>query len=257
MSLQNTTNNEVEQIKLSERMLALAKLVRHGNILADIGTDHAYIPIYLVRSNWIPKAIAMDIGRGPLDRAQAHITQYHCEERIETRLSDGLDRVEVGEVDTILMAGMGGGLILQILMEGQEICQNADEIILQPQSEIEKVRRYLYENGYMIDREDMVLEDGKYYPMMHIKPDDLEHAMEWVDETARELVFRFGPCLLADRNEVLHSYLMKHLSISEHILEQLNMANDTGKKPVRQRIREVETERSYLKMALAFWEDME
>ena len=95
-------------VKLSKRMKAVASMVTPGNILADIGTDHGYVPIALVQRERIPKAIAMDINKGPLQRAKDNIVLYHMEEYIETRLSDGVEALLEGEVDTILIAGMGG-----------------------------------------------------------------------------------------------------------------------------------------------------
>ena len=93
-------------------MKAVASMVTAGNVLADVGTDHGYVPIALVQRKKIPRAIAMDINKGPLQRACEHIAEFRLEDYIETRLSDGVAKLEVGEVDTILVAGMGGELAL-------------------------------------------------------------------------------------------------------------------------------------------------
>ncbi|MBR5315862.1 MAG: SAM-dependent methyltransferase, partial [Firmicutes bacterium] len=129
-------------IKLSKRMKAVASMVTPGNVLADVGTDHGYVPISLVQRKRIPRAIAMDINKGPLQRACEHIAEFQLEECIETRLSDGVKKLEVGEVDSILIAGMGGELVIHILTDGMEVCRSAKELILQPQSELEKVRQF-------------------------------------------------------------------------------------------------------------------
>ena len=118
-------------------------MVTTGGILADIGTDHAYVPIALVQRQKIKGAIAMDINEGPLARAQEHIRAARLEEYIQTRLSDGAEALLPNEADSILIAGMGGELILHILTEGESVCSTAKELILQPQSEIHKVREYL------------------------------------------------------------------------------------------------------------------
>ena len=123
-------------IKLSERLATAASLVSEGNKLADVGTDHGYVPICLVLEKKIPGAVAMDINRGPLVRAREHIRQYGLETYIQTRLSDGVAALAPGEADSILAAGMGGGLVMHILSEGQEVCRKAKELILQPQSEL-------------------------------------------------------------------------------------------------------------------------
>ena len=144
----------------------MASMVTTGGILADIGTDHAYVPIALVQRQKIKGAIAMDINEGPLARAQEHIRAARLEEYIQTRLSDGAEALLPNEADSILIAGMGGELILHILTEGESVCSTAKELILQPQSEIHKVREYLRQHQYKIEDEDMVCEEGKYYPMM-------------------------------------------------------------------------------------------
>lgn len=110
----------------------------------------------------------MDIRTGPLERAREHIRMYGMEDYIQTRLSDGVAALKPGEADTILIAGMGGGLVKHILESGRVICEQAHGLVLQPQSELPKVRRFLMENGYVTEREEMVMEDGKYYPMMRV-----------------------------------------------------------------------------------------
>ena len=108
-------------------MKAVASMVTPGNILADVGTDHGYVPIALVQQGKITKAIAMDINKGPLQRACEHIAEFQLEEYIETRLSDGVKKLKVGEVDSILIAGMGGELVIHILTDGMEVCRSVKE----------------------------------------------------------------------------------------------------------------------------------
>ena len=133
-------------VKLSKRMERLADMVTGGGCLADVGTDHGYVPIYLCEKKRILSAVAMDVRRGPLERAEAHIREAGLEAYIETRLSDGLEGLRAGEAHTVLIAGMGGPLTVRILSDGQEKLEGAGELILQPQSEIAKVRRWLSEN---------------------------------------------------------------------------------------------------------------
>ena len=102
-------------LKISERLCTAASLVSEGNRLADVGTDHGYVPIYLLQQKRIPSAVAMDINRGPLERAKEHIRLYQLDEYIQTRLSDGVEALLPGEADTILIAGMGGGLVIHIM----------------------------------------------------------------------------------------------------------------------------------------------
>lgn len=135
-------------MELSRRLYAVASLVTEGASVADIGTDHGYIPIYLVQKQIASKVIALDINGGPLERAKMHIIGHNLKGKIETRLSDGLQAVEPGEVDTIIAAGMGGGLIIRILEEGREVVDQLKACVLQPQSEIWKVRKFLAGSGH-------------------------------------------------------------------------------------------------------------
>lgn len=201
-------------MELSKRLQAVADMVTPGMRLADIGTDHAYIPIYLVEQDVIPEAIAMDINKGPLERAQEHIRAYGFEERIQTRLSDGLQRLEAGEADAMIAAGMGGALVIKILEDREEVAKSLKELILQPQSELGKVRAYLIEHGYQIIAENMIVEDGKYYPMMKVIP-----GQEAEVYTQEEL--EYGKWLLQNANPVLKQFLEKELQINEGIVKFL------------------------------------
>ena len=151
-------------MNISKRLSRLAAMVTEGSRLADVGTDHGYVPLCLYRQGRIPSAIAMDINEGPLERARAHIREAGLEHYIETRLSDGLHALRAGEADTVLIAGMGGGLTERILTDGKGVLETVRELVLQPQSEIWRVRRFLCENGWRIVCEDIVVDEGKYYP---------------------------------------------------------------------------------------------
>ena len=155
---------------LSDRMRAVVGLVEPCKSIADIGCDHGYVAMELVRSNICRHVIAMDINRGPLERARHNVRDYDMQDYIETRLSDGTQALRAGEVEGIICAGMGGRLVISILEQDRELVCDLRQVILQPQSELDEVRGYLRENGFIIDREDMVYEDGKYYPMMRALP---------------------------------------------------------------------------------------
>ena len=112
----------------------------------------------------------MDVRKGPLSRAEEHISQYGLEAYIETRLSDGLSAVKPGEGDTLVIAGMGGPLMERILTEGKEVRETFREMILQPQSDIPHFRHFIRKEGWEIVKEEMILEDGKFYPVMKVLP---------------------------------------------------------------------------------------
>ncbi len=199
------------KIRLSARMTALAGMVTGGSRLADVGCDHGYLPIWLCQEGRIPSAIAMDVKPGPLSRAEEHIREYGLDGRIETRLSDGLTALGENEADTVLIAGMGGMLMRRILTD-RPIPESVTELVLQPQSDIAEVRRCVREIGFCIVDEDMVYEDGKYYPMMKCGRGASPEYTELEDE--------FGPVLLAKGHPVLRQYLEYQLNITEGILEK-------------------------------------
>lgn len=221
-------------VKLSNRLLTVASLVTKGNVLADVGTDHGYIPIYLLQKELIPRAIAMDINAGPLERAKEHVAQFGLGDYIETRLSDGVNALTPGEADSILIAGMGGGLVLHILSDGEAVCRQAKELILQPQSELERVRAYLWMNGYVILEENIVLEDEKFYPMLRVQYQGV------VDEVSagNELFCRYGKGLLEAAHPVLFQYLEREKKVYTEIKENLGKTKLSDKK--KERFMEVE-----------------
>ena len=208
-------------IKLSKRMKAVASMVTPGGVLADVGTDHGYVPISLVQRKKIQKAIAMDVNIGPLQRAKEHITEYQLEEYIETRLSDGVQKLEAGEADSILIAGMGGELVIHIISEGMEVCRSVKELILQPQSELGKVRKFLREHNFEIIDEDMVIEEGKYYPMMKVIPVDGIELWKVLPEEVIPACDMYGPFLLKNGNPSLRKYLVKQHKQLTKILKEL------------------------------------
>ena len=229
-------------MELSKRLQAVADLVSNGVTVADVGTDHGYIPIYLVESGKIKCAIAMDIYRGPLDRAEAHIRMHGLGEQIKTRLSDGVQKLQIGECDCVIVAGMGGGLVIKIMEDGEEIFRNLTEFILQPQSEIAKVRQYLCEHNYRIIAEDMVLEDGKFYPMMKVANGSAEEYST--------LELRYGKLLLREKHPVLKLFLEKEEKTKEQICRQLRKEEGIH---IASRIAELENETAQTKEALGIY----
>ena len=171
---------------LSDRLKAAADMVTPGNRLADIGTDHAYLPIWLVREGRCPTAIAADLRQGPLLAAHAHVCEAGLGGRIYLRLSDGLKEIAPGEADTITITGMGGPLICRILADGRAVARSAKELILSPQSDVPEVRRFLLGHGFIITDETMVREDGKYYVIIKAEPDeDVASALDGGPEARR------------------------------------------------------------------------
>ena len=150
-------------ISLSDRLSMVSSLLGNANVIADIGCDHGYLPIYLLESGAYSSAIAMDVNEGPLRKARENIRLHNLSERIDIRLSDGVSKLNVGEADSISICGMGGNVMMHIFDCGETVLKSTPVIVIQPQSEYALLRKYLLENGYVFDDEDIVLEDGKYY----------------------------------------------------------------------------------------------
>jgi len=224
-------------------MKAVAAMVTSGGVLADVGTDHGYIPIALIQRQKIKSAIAMDINKGPLARAQDNIASARLGDYIQTRLSDGVAALGEGEADSILIAGMGGELVIHILSEGEKVCKAASELILQPQSDIRKVREYLRLHHYKIVDEDMICEDGKYYPMMRVINVELDNAWMKMDEQTRVACDIYGPLLLRNGNPVLRRFLVRQHRQLTQILQTLQA--QTMSEKIETRIAEVSEELQY------------
>ena len=179
-------------MELSIRLKTVAEAVTKGNRVADVGTDHGYVPIYLVKNNLSPAGIAMDVNKGPLEKAQEHIREEKLGGKIATRLGNGLAPLEPGETDTVIIAGMGGDLICKILKAKPEFLIEGKEFILQPQSEWFKIRRLLKEYHYQIEKEWFLKEDGKYYVIIKAEPawtqpQRLKHQQPSIHEYIKEI----------------------------------------------------------------------
>jgi tRNA (adenine22-N1)-methyltransferase len=149
--------------KLGSRLLMAANMVREGAVVADIGTDHAYLPVYLVKAGIAKGAVASDLRKGPLKNAQQTVSQYGLNEKIALRLSDGLDNIKSHEVDDIVLAGMGGTLIVKLLERTPWIKDKSKRLVIQPMSHPEDVREFLCREGFEIIREDACVDFGRVY----------------------------------------------------------------------------------------------
>ena len=153
-------------ITLDKRLSAVAALVRQGSRLADIGTDHAYLPVHLVQVGVCPSAIASDIGAGPLDAARRTVTENGLTSEIALRLGNGLATVSAGEVEDIAIAGMGGETIAAILEAAPWVKSGDLRLILQPMTRAEDLRRWLLSHGFTILEEHLIIDGRHLYPVM-------------------------------------------------------------------------------------------
>ena len=236
-------------MQLSKRLKTLADMVSKGSTVADVGCDHAYVSIYLMEQQIAKKVIAMDINKGPLKKARENIDSSNLSTCIETRLSNGLMELNKGEVDTVLIAGMGGSLIVSILSAREDIVNNVKELILSPQSEIFLVREYLRNHGYVIVEENMVKEDGKFYMMMKAIKNEEEIQVEHLPALTQSLYDRYGEYLLKHKNSVLKEFLYVELTKRKNIKKRLM------EKPqeYEQRLKELENDIEILEGGLSYY----
>ena len=159
----------MKKLKLTDRLLKIASLVSEGKRVADIGTDHGYIPVYLLNKGTVPFAILADVNKGPLENARKEVRHNNLSDKTDLRLGSGIEVLNKGEVDEVIIAGMGGILISELLEAKKEVSHSVDKLILQPMQAQEELRKYLLNNGYEILDEVLVQEDFRVYEIIVAK----------------------------------------------------------------------------------------
>lgn len=179
-------------IKLSKRLLAIANLIDDNSKVADIGCDHGLVSIYLAMNKQNISIIASDINQNALDNAIKNINKYHLEDKIKVCLSNGLDNIN-DEIDTIIISGMGGHTIIDILTNNQEKLNTVNNIIIQSNNDIEYVRRKIVKLGYYISKEKLILDKNIYYTVILFTKGKKKY-------TNKE--YYFGPILLKENSKI-------------------------------------------------------
>ena len=156
-------------LRRSPRLQAILSYVK-GSCLADIGTDHAFLPIAACLDNIVEKAVACDLCPGPLDIARENIRQYGLTNRIDTRLAYGLQGLKTGEADCVVISGLGGMNIIEILKDAEQIASSAKRLILQPQRDIPLIQQVLIDLNFKIIDEATVLDKGRSYTIIAARP---------------------------------------------------------------------------------------
>lgn len=231
----------MEGYNLSKRLSCVAEWVKDtgSKRVADIGTDHGYLPIYLAGNGIADKVIAMDVRKQPLAKAKNNIMSFGVEDKVTLRLSDGLDKLEPGEADAITICGMGGRLIKNILTNGRDKYDGNTQLILSPQSEVKEFRQFLASSGYSVIREHFLKEDNQYYTIM-----DCRYNPDF------ELFLRYGKDNLIGKNEDLHLYLKRELDVNLRILDAVSKAGAS------ERMTQVNEDIYYIRKALVnYYED--
>jgi tRNA (adenine22-N1)-methyltransferase len=230
-------------INISKRLETIAGFVKEGNRVADIGSDHALLPVFLVQTGKAIGAIAGEVNRGPWESACKQVESVGLTEQIDVRLGDGLAVLEPGEVDTVCIAGMGGTLICSILDKGNEPLQSVQHLVLQPNVAERNLRVWLYNNGWELKNEKIIKEDGIIYEILYAERGNPEYPYlkgPW----EKEEWFELGPFLWEEKNPVYYEKWLEERQKITRVLSNLDKADsveaDAKRESLRDRLRWVE-----------------
>jgi tRNA (adenine22-N1)-methyltransferase len=212
--------------RLSKRLNAVADFIPEGAILADIGSDHAYLPCHVVKAGKVTYAIAGEVVEGPFQSAKKQVEIEGLSKKVDVRKGNGLQVIEAGEVECITIAGMGGALIATILEEGKEKLEGVKRLVLQPNISAISIRLWLLENGWSLTNEAILEEDGKIYEILVAEKGDPKLA--YTENMECELLF--GPFLSRQKNEAFIQKWTAEQKNWERILEQLSQSRQTQEK---------------------------
>ncbi|MCM3710871.1 tRNA (adenine(22)-N(1))-methyltransferase [Sporosarcina luteola] len=205
--------------KLSIRLAAVASFVEQGTTLADIGSDHAYLPCYLVKVGKISKAIAGEVVKGPYESAIKNVQKKGLTESITVRMANGLDAIHASDgVDTVTIAGMGGPLIASILRDGADKLHSVKRIVTQPNIHAMSIREWAVQNGWKIVDEQILKEDHKIYEIIVLEKGQADYS---------ELEMTVGPYLLEEKSEIFIEKWMRESNEWKRVLASLETAGDT------------------------------
>ncbi|WP_066826636.1 tRNA (adenine(22)-N(1))-methyltransferase [Clostridium tepidiprofundi] len=208
---------------LSERLKSIVKMVDKCYKIIDVGTDHAYVPIFLVKNKICKEALASDINKGPLKKAKRNIDIENLNDYIECRLGGGLSVVKPGEVDVAVIAGMGGNLIRDIIENDIDVFKELDYAILQPVQNVDILRKYLYDSGFDILDEEICKEEGKYYEIIKVKYDEKYRHME-------SIYYEISEILINKKNPLIYEYMKFKLDKYEKIYNTLSEDTENSRK---------------------------
>ena len=218
-------------IKLSQRLQAIADMVPAGAKVADIGTDHGFLPCYLAQSGKAEQVIACDVNAQPLALAQKNIAGYNVADKVSTRLGDGLAVIKPGEVDVVTIAGMGGALMIDILDASPMVVDRLKRIVLQPNVGAEAVRIWAEKNRWQIVAEELVKENDIFSVIIVLEQGRSDRFMSAVE-------LYLGPKLLADHHPLLGLYISEEWEKTQHILEQLSKSDSEESRKKEKQLRQ-------------------
>jgi len=228
-------------MELTKRLKKIASLVDQDMSVADIGCDHGYIPIYLAKEGISGNIIAMDVNKGPMEKAERNGRAYLVDPYITYRLSNGLDKLEPGEVDCVIIAGMGGKLIESILKADVTKSKTYQRFIVSPHRDVPVIREALAELGFLIIEEDLLLEDGHYYHIIvgentqktGVRPDlnqdyqqiddNDNHLLQFDNDKVKllEIYNKYGKLLIRNKHPLLKEEILKEITGYGKVLNEI------------------------------------
>lgn len=216
--------------RLSKRLSTVANFIPEGAKLADIGSDHAYLPCHVVKAGKIPYAIAGEVVEGPFQSARKQVEMEGLTKQIDVRKGNGLEVIGVGEVECITIAGMGGALIASILEEGKEKLEGVKRLVLQPNISAISIRMWLLENAWSLINEAILEEDGKIYEILVAERGNPKSV--YSENIENQLLF--GPFLIKEKNEAFIHKWTAESNNWERILKQMSQSSQTAEKIEKQ-----------------------
>ncbi|PEN02826.1 tRNA (adenine(22)-N(1))-methyltransferase [Bacillus wiedmannii] len=213
----------MNEVKLSKRLEEVVREIPVGSTVADIGSDHAYLPCYAIINNIATKAVAGEVVEGPFRSAQATVAESGLQDKVDVRKGNGLAVIAPGEVDVITVAGMGGALIRDILESGKGKLEGVTRLILQPNIAAHHIREWFIENGWELIHEKIVKEDGKIYEILVGERGNI--ASPYSENKQAELFM--GPFLIKEKSEAFVEKWEGELKNFQNILKQLERAADS------------------------------
>ncbi|WP_097026138.1 tRNA (adenine(22)-N(1))-methyltransferase [Clostridium peptidivorans] len=227
-------------MELSLRLKTICNMINNCKTIADIGTDHGYIPIHLIKNKICEFAIACDINKGPLEKAKENISMGDLEDNISLRLGSGFDMITPGEVNVAIIAGMGGHLIKDLIESGMEVFKSLDYLILQPVQNPDVLRKYIYDSGFEVIKEELCIDEKIFYEIIKIRYANKNENIKKIEndifyEVSHDLIKQKHPLV----NEFIQYKINKYNNILEYIQEDSSLAN-LRKKEVKEKIYKLE-----------------
>lgn len=210
-------------MEISNRLKCVVSMIDKCSSIADIGTDHGYLPIYLIQNGICKTSIASDIKKGPLNKARANVKKYKMEEKIECRLGAGLSTIKVKEVDCAVISGMGGNLISDILKENLEVFKSLKYAVLQPVQNPEILRKYLYDKGFNIIDEELCIDENKYYEIIKVAYNNNVVIKD-------DIYYEISENLIKKKHPLIKEYIEYKINKNKHIIDNIDLCNNNALK---------------------------